>query len=905
MSPADGIEAMKKRRLLPLTAMLTAAAVLAGAGLYVRLTSVHPIQNVSQVQYSQGRIYGIDLKDEYYVMFRLSIEDNDRLVLALPVTLAGWEYSVDDLQVDSQGQAMACVTGENGEERYEAVFLMDSYEENLTEAWDIPQVEGQTYWKLVFRPDGARYAVTKGQGRMLWYALKDGQEASLAMEFDLPFQIHEAGMGDGGGVWAADNEGNLYTWQADGSLKTLFANDGSQLGLDNTDFQTEGDMVRFYSHTREQWYGIRLDSVSGVAIPLGELIAYVPERYSGLDVSGVRHDKKDNIYYGLVRLEDGRQVPMVYGAVTKVIDQFSYSAGYQLKQWVKLSLMGLACAGAYGLVFYAFWRRKGGFPVWGQMVLAAVPILAAGFWLLSQITAGQMEGIIEDGRVKFLANYGNTQVLSIDYEAFGALKDKEQVGPEDVEGLFLSYEDKRKEIYWIEDGQERGYQKESMARQADRRLFYLKDGEFYSASGDYQFNVPMAYQTDWEVYQAMVRAKELNRAVFVPYNDNQGRWFCVFTPVTDGEGQVMGVVQSYVDIRGELAGGIVDSRRMQRGIGLVFGGLLGVMLVIVMGNMYPLGKVRRAVLAVSGGQLNARVQVGGTGEAAGLGLAFNRMMARIEAYMADLELLRRKYAAFVPQEELRLMGRRDVREAALGDEAELVSSLLAVREDGGSREELFDFVNGFLSWQLPAIKERGGMVHRFEGTGMECLFPESPAAALDSAVSLLQRMEGCVFRMGLSYGQVRLGILGEASRASVVMVSEQEGLAWFLVEKAKEYDAALLATSRFYQQAGGEATGYHCRILGYIYLRFSGRLELVFQVLDGERREQRLLKERTKERFEAGVRAFMAGGFVEARRLFILVLEENERDLAARRYVRLCQDYMDGKRQGRACLDIY
>ena len=96
------------------------------------------------------------------------------------------------------------------------------------------------------------------------------------------------------------------------------------------------------------------------------------------------------------------------------------------------------------------------------------------------------------------------------------------------------------------------------------------------------------------------------------------------------------------------------------------------------------------------------------------------------------------------------------------------------------------------------------------------------------------------------------------------------------------------------------------RILGYIYLNLTERLEKIYEILDGEPEERGLRKKNTKDNFEAGVAAFMSGSFLEARRYFVWIVNENREDGAAKRYVALCDHHLtEESAQMVCCLDTY
>ena len=74
-------------------------------------------------------------------------------------------------------------------------------------------------------------------------------------------------------------------------------------------------------------------------------------------------------------------------------------------------------------------------------------------------------------------------------------------------------------------------------------------------------------------------------------------------------------------------------------------------------------------------------------------------------------------------------------------------------------------------------------------------------------------------------------------------------------------------------------------------------------MFDGDPVEVRNQKRRTKTAFEKGVKVFAEGDFPQARVCFIEVLKTDQQDLAARRYVHLCEKNLEARERGQA--DIY
>ena len=89
-----------------------------------------------------------------------------------------------------------------------------------------------------------------------------------------------------------------------------------------------------------------------------------------------------------------------------------------------------------------------------------------------------------------------------------------------------------------------------------------------------------------------------------------------------------------------------------------------------------------------------------------------------------------------------------------------------------------------------------------------------------------------------------------------------------------------------------------------MHLRTSDRAEKIYDVYDGDAMEDRERKDLTKEKFEEGVRRFLAREFYEARLCFIEVLKLYRFDYAAREYLYLCNSFYQNEEGAREA-DVY
>lgn len=129
------------------------------------------------------------------------------------------------------------------------------------------------------------------------------------------------------GMWAKTSTGDIIKIELDGSSREIFANDGSKISIQNTHYTFQEDGLHFFNVDTEQNYKIT------EATDYKEL-ELCPDHQSAkvesLDVSNVYEiSEEDGIYMGILTLEDGRSVPVIYGEKEYVLEK-TYLANGQI-----------------------------------------------------------------------------------------------------------------------------------------------------------------------------------------------------------------------------------------------------------------------------------------------------------------------------------------------------------------------------------------------------------------------------------------------------------------------------------------------------------------------------------------------------------------------------------------------
>ncbi|MDO4278951.1 MAG: HAMP domain-containing protein [Lachnoclostridium edouardi] len=871
---------------------------LAAAGWYAKTQGTHLLQSVRQVGETEKYWYGIDVTRDKYYLFRISKEDRSQEVFTYPLEKEGSLIRLSDCQMDDKGNMYVSCTVSRESATEQSIDYCNFQTGKLEKRWDIDQIcqeENKRYFTNTMADDQEIYLCLVNEENIFWYRLTEDGGREFYRKDIRPGADY--GLIVNGSLDAVfmDREVNICKIDKNGKKYMIFTNDGRQITRDNFVYSFDDQKLHLWNVTAQQAYEIRTDMTE-------ENIQVCRENLTLEDKAHIEN------------LEDGRQVLAVKGDNYEVIDRLERSSYWKLITFLKAAIL-LMAAGFFYLFLIAMARRiKGGMPVWASMVLVMIPFIGAGYTVMFKMVDKRLETYYENVSAIQLSRVNRDFMFQMDQKKF-----------EEYWSQPVHTDEKRKDLE-INHSQYEYFLNETDGSYTSRQRakvnqYFYRDGQLYSAESGYFMNLPLVYQMPYEVIVAMEKAVRENKDIYLSYNDGLEGWNSVFTPIVSERGTVIGVLEATIENQWTVLEEIISGKRLKRQITLASLGLLAVVLAVMWLNMRPLSRLKTAVLDLTDGQLDARANVKGSSEVAGIAAMFNRIAENAEKQVQHIESFQKKYEAFLPGEIFGLFGKNGIQNIQPGDEKEIQGTVMALgnvedrKQNPGDTEYgsgyVFAKINKRLECQIPVIKACGGIVCRFTKSGLETIFPQGDRRqALLAAVSAVQNTRkfqtGAKSYAGITAGQMKLGIMGSEKRCIVSVMASQKNLAWFLQQLAEECNCTILITSQAAREISDFYTGYHFRILGYIYIKSLKRTELIYEVLDGEEEECRRRKTSTKEYFEAGVKAFMAQDIAMARRYFIKVIEYHKEDKAARKYIRLCEEYLEkGQAQEELCLKAY
>jgi class 3 adenylate cyclase/HAMP domain-containing protein len=309
---------------------------------------------------------------------------------------------------------------------------------------------------------------------------------------------------------------------------------------------------------------------------------------------------------------------------------------------------------------------------------------------------------------------------------------------------------------------------------------------------------------------------------------------------------------------------------------------------IVLGTLFTRGIIRldRVVRTFDKDNLAVRAPVGSRDEVGRLSSSFNEMAETIQEYSARQEALLKAYGRFVPHELLRLLDRGSILDVKLGDQTQrdmtvLFSDIRSFTRLSESMTpvENFKFINSYLERMGPEIRENHGIIDKYIGDAIMALFPVCPDDAIASAVSMQWKLleynqhraksgyPPISVGIGVNAGTLMLGTVGEHERMDGSVISDAVNLCSRLETLTRVYGSYILTTGKTLKALTSKGR-FTFRFVDRVRVRGRREVVLVFEVLDGERQDQRDLRLSYRAELAHAQRMYFARQFKESLEIF-------------------------------------
>ncbi|WP_202219424.1 response regulator, partial [Okeania sp. KiyG1] len=197
--------------------------------------------------------------------------------------------------------------------------------------------------------------------------------------------------------------------------------------------------------------------------------------------------------------------------------------------------------------------------------------------------------------------------------------------------------------------------------------------------------------------------------------------------------------------------------------------------------------------------------------------AKDELLTRLKTHL-QLSKITNAYGRFVPHEYVKLLSKENIIDVNLGDRVckEMAIFFSDIRSfttlsEKMTAQETFAFVNGYLQQVAPEIRDRNGLIIKFMGDGIMAVFPNGVDDALQSTISQLHKLhkynqtlqdQGLFpikIGVGIHWGHMMVGIVGEKTRMSGDALSDNVNLTARLEGLTKYYGVSLLISESAFQ----------------------------------------------------------------------------------------------------------
>jgi signal transduction histidine kinase/CheY-like chemotaxis protein/sugar lactone lactonase YvrE len=279
----------------------------------------------------------------------------------------------------------------------------------------------------------------------------------------------------------------------------------------------------------------------------------------------------------------------------------------------------------------------------------------------------------------------------------------------------------------------------------------------------------------------------------------------------------------------------------------------------------------------------------------------DELIARLKTHL-NLLHINSSYGRFVPHEFLRYLDKDSFLDVAVGDSVEKYMTIFSsdIRafttiSEGMTPAENFQFINEYMAVVGPVIRYHDGFIDSYIGDAIMALFAEKPDDALDAAIDTYRGLrilnderatQGKIpvrIGVGIHYGRLQLGIVGEEERAQPDIISDAVNLTARIEGLTKMYGASVIV-SQDTVDALQNPELYRTRFLGDVMVKGKNEPVRLIEMFDGDSEEVIQMRLDTKADYEAGMEAYLARDFSEAAARFTAVVAASADDKTASMY---------------------
>jgi len=246
----------------------------------------------------------------------------------------------------------------------------------------------------------------------------------------------------------------------------------------------------------------------------------------------------------------------------------------------------------------------------------------------------------------------------------------------------------------------------------------------------------------------------------------------------------------------------------------------------------------------------------------------------------------KSFSRFVPMEFLTFLNKKSIVEVELGNQVQKQMTVLfsdirsfTTLSEKMTPQENFNFLNSYLKRIGPIIRSHGGFIDKYIGDAVMALFPGDPEDALNAAIMMqndtieynnyrrTMGYDNITVGIGLHYGNLMLGTIGEENRMEGTVISDDVNLSSRIESLTKYYGSEILISGTLFNKLS-DKTRFTYRIIDTVIVKGRSEPVTLIEIFDENICETCDFKVSTKKSFIQGLKLYRNGSIEDALRIF-------------------------------------
>ncbi|MBF0230856.1 MAG: PAS domain S-box protein [Desulfamplus sp.] len=267
-----------------------------------------------------------------------------------------------------------------------------------------------------------------------------------------------------------------------------------------------------------------------------------------------------------------------------------------------------------------------------------------------------------------------------------------------------------------------------------------------------------------------------------------------------------------------------------------------------------------------------------------------------------LKRLNEAYERFIPKEFFKTLGKKSIEDVKLNDRIKKKMTVLfsdirnfSTLSETMTPEENFKFINSYLSYMGPFVRQHNGFIDKFIGDSIMAIFGGEADNAVNAAIAMLKELKNynegreragyptIEIGIGINTGILMLGIVGDHKRMEGTVISDAVNTASRLEQLTKKYNTPLLISEHtFYALQNSSA--FAVRFIDRVLVKGRSEPIAIYEVFNADPPELFESKMSHKNLFETALYHFRYEDVEHAKTIFDVLFKKAPEDPLAKRY---------------------